>query len=294
MAKISYMNIPEEWKPLVDKVLSWNNRFTSVSVRSKKGFISVKKKKGLTLKSLTPLASTVWASLSPTDKDLWKSAGLNTQQTSFQCFLRDISARVKNELSYPITPSNYVQYNCGRAVFEFPATGFLIKQEHPFSYFVARKVRGTRNQIEPVEIKEDFDLPFTVGISYQTDLSSVGPNSKACFYVDIVSHYQGRDIITTHTIDFGLNTNWTKSSLVISSVLGKPKSYTVYIEVSDCVGYIEWDNIILNHSGVNWARDPKCDNVGTSYTGSFYLIAKNWEPVVLPPGSAYGSIYYDI
>lgn len=294
MAKINYWQIPDEWVPLVEKLLAWNDRFFFPSVRSKRAFTSRKRVTGLTQRSLMPQASQSWQSLSAGEKDNWAAAAGVSNQTGFQLFLQDYVARVKNNLSVPGTPSTVVQHKVGRAVIAFPAAGFLLRQEHPFRYYIQRKVTGSRDSFEPVEIIEDFALPFTIGISHRTDLQSVGANSRARFYVEILSNYQGRDIVTEHSIQFGLTDPWRYDELVIASVQGLPKCYTAYIDVLDCDGTIEWDNVKLYHSGQNWARDFRCNNVRTTLTRAFYYIARNWEPVIEPPGFFYDSIHYEV
>ena len=206
--------------------------------------------------------------------------------------MQDVAVRVKNGLPVFGPPSDVVQYLCGRAVFTFPSAGFLLEQEHPFSYFVQRKVSGSRNSYEPVELTESFSLPFEFGLSYRTDLTSVGASPLARFYVEVTSHYQGRDIVTTQSIDFPLVQDWTRSVQTVSGVLGKVKGYTCFLDVQDCNGTLEWDNLRLYHSGQNWARDFRCNNVGASFTRSFYQVARNWEPIIQPPGAFYDSIFH--
>jgi len=294
MARISYWQVPPEWKDLLEKIIIWNNRYGFVSVRRKSLFTSVKRKKNLTLKSVIPLASEQWALLTPAEKDAWASAGQKSNQKSFQLFVRDIAARLKNGLPYPGTPSDIVQYNVGRVMITFPAAGFLIRQEHPYKNWVMRKVRGTRDQYEPIELEESFALPLEISISHRTDLTSTGANSIARFYVEVTSHYQGREIVSTFSIDFGLQDSWRNDSLVIDKVPGFVKSYTLYIDIQNAEGVMDWDNVRAVHSGVNWARDSRCDNVGVSFTGSFFFVARHWESLILPPGAFYDSIYYNL
>jgi len=54
-----------------------------------------------------------------------------------------------------------------------------------------------------------------------------------------------------------------------------------------------FDNIIVEHTGQNWARDPFCNNVAQTFTRGFYQIPKHWAAVILPEGSWYDSIYRD-
>lgn len=293
MARLEYWAVPDEWWPLIQKILKWNNRFQFVSVRRNPLVSSRRRSRDITLRSIIPLASEIWATLTETQKAEWATAGTLSKYTNFQTFLRDLAGRLRNDLTYPGSANPYVQDACGRGVFAFPASGFLLRQDHPYSYYVLRKVRGTRSQYEPVRLVESFGLPLEIGISWRTDLTALNENAKARFYVEIWSNYQGRDIIKTYEIPFGLNDSWTRQTLTIENVKGILKGYTAYIDVQECQGVIDWDNVLLKHSGVNWARDFRCNSVSTAYTGSYIDIARNWEAEILPPGAFYGSVYYN-
>lgn len=293
MARLEYWAVPDEWWPLIEKILKWNNRFQFVSIRRSPLLSSRRRRRDITLRSIFPLASQIWSGLTTLEKDAWTTAGTLSKYSNFQTFLRDLAGLLRNEMSYPGTPNPYVQDSCGRGVIGFPASGFLLKQEHPYNYYVLRKVRGTRSQYEPHRLIESFGLPMDVAISYRSDLTAINGNALARFRVVVWSNYQGRDIYKNYDLDFDLSSEWTRLTLSISTVKGILKGYTAYIDVQECSGVLDWDNVLLKHSGVNWARDFRCNAVSTSYTGSFFEIARNWEADVLPPGAFYGSVYYN-
>jgi hypothetical protein len=157
---------------------------------------------------------------------------------------------------------------------------------------VQRKVKGTRSQYEPVKVTESFGLPVDIKISYKTALTSAGDSPRARFYLDVLSHYQGRDISTILSIDFGLADDWQTKTATLSSVLGVVRGYTAFIEIFNARGDLWFDNIEIYHSGHNWARDPNCNNIKQAFTKAFYQIPAHWAVVTLPVGSFYDSVYY--
>ena len=176
-----------------------------------------------------------------------------------------------------------------------------------------KKVTGTRDQYEPVKITESFDLPIDIKISYKSNLTSVdvgapfglgefeianselGVSSSgtgsARFYVSVLSHYQGRDIFTNSEIFFDLSSDWTSATASISSVLGLVRGYNAYIEILNARGDLYVDNIELNHSGHNWARDPYCNDLNQGFTKAFYQVAKHWEAVSISEGAQFDSFF---
>lgn len=291
MAKIDYWNYPPEWLPLIKKILAWNDRFFFVSVRKKTTFNSRQRKAGITQRSLQKPAADLWATLTEAEKDLWRQASANEAQKSFNLFLQEFANAYINNLEPPLLPSQYAQNKVGRIVLGNPAAGILLLQEHPFKYKVRRKVTGSRDMYELIEITENFSFPFTIGISYHTELINTHGTSVVRFYVDVLSHYQGRDIKTLYEISMGLQDDWTRQEIPLVAPLGFVKSYNAYIDLQNVQGTFEWDNVLLEHSGQNWARDFRCNNVATDFTKAFADMAKHWEAEIQPAGAFYNSVY---
>jgi hypothetical protein len=292
MAKVSFTLVPLGLEELRGKTLTASDRFLYSSVRRKPVSIPRKRKKALTLKSVMPTASQFWAGLTSPQKDAWNSAGLASSQIGFQLFLRDVAIRLQNDLEIPSTPSDIVQYKVGHIEIAGGATAVRIEQIHPLTYFVYRKISGTRDQYNPIKITESFALPLEISISWKTDLTSAGASPFAKFYALVLSHYQGRDIYTPLEINFGLNDAWQRTTATLSSVLGLVKGYSVYIEANDVSGIIEFDNVRIYHSGQNWARDPRCDSVNSAFTKAFAQIPRHWAPEIMPSGAYFDSRYY--
>lgn len=239
-----------------------------------------------------PTASQFWAGLSTLQKDAWASAGLASNQTGFQLFLRDVAIRINNDLEVPGTPSDIVQYKVGHIEIGGSATEIKLEQIHPVRYFTYRKITGTRDQYNPTEVVENFDLPIEISISWHTALTSAGASPIVKFYAVVLSHYQGRDIETPLEINFGLTDDWRRSTVSLSTVIGLVKGYSVYIQASDVTGIIEFDNVRIYHSGQNWARDPRCDSVNSAFTKAFAQIPRHWAPEIMPTGAYFESRFY--
>lgn len=292
MAKISVSIIPPELLTHYKNALQSGDRFVYSVIKTKRLFTSRTSKKGLTQKSLIPELSAVWNSLGSVAQNNWSLAGAKEGLTGWKEFLKDTAIRRANGGSGYATPQTDRQCNVGRMTVEAPATGFSIQQLHPNTYYVKKKVRGTKSQYNPQIVAEYISLPFTIGISYRADLVSSGGTARARFYVDVYSHYQGLELITPLEIDFNLDGNWHVAENTLSGVIGVVRGYTAYIQILNARGNLYFDNVRLEHSGQNWARDPHCNNINVTFTKAFYQVPKTWDVDSLPSGCFFDSFYY--
>lgn len=292
MAQISFRSIPPELEEHYKKALQSGDRFTLSVIKTKRLFTSRNSKKGLTQKSLIPELSQIWNSFDSVTKANWNSAGARESLTGWKEFLKDTAIRRANgEIGFA-TPQDDRQCNVGRMTVESPATGFSIEQLHPNSYYVMKKVRGTKSQYNPQVVAEFIALPFTIGISYRADLVSASGTPRARFYVEVYSHYQGLEITTPLEIDFNLDGNWHIAEATLSGVIGKVRGYSAFIQIEHARGNVYFDNVRLEHSGQNWARDPHCNNINVTFTKAFYQVPKTWDTTTLPTGCFFDSFYY--
>ena len=294
MAKTSFITIPAGLDVKYNNALQSGDRFIYPHVKVKRLFTSRMRKKGLTQKSLFVTLSPVWASFSDSVKASWEVAGLASNMSGFKLFVQDTSVRLANDLTGYATPSNIYQSKVGKIMIESPATGLTILQLHPHTYYINKKVTGTRSQYEPVLVTENLTLPVNIAISCKTSLVSVGSSPKARFFVIVYSNYQGRTIENICNISFDLVSDWARYTASISNVKGQFRGYTAFIEVDECQGSLLFDNVEIVHSGINWARDPFCNSIETSFTKAFYQIPKNWAPDEIVTGAFYGSIYHEL
>lgn len=293
VAKTSFQLIPSEYLADYKKTLQTGDRFQFARVRVKNPFLSRERIKGITQRSLIPQATLLWNALTSGERTAWGSAGAVSNTTGWKLFLRDYAFRVKNSLPGIATPSDLYQVEVGKLLVEAPATSLKIAQYHPQTYWVSRKVTGTRDMREPVLVTENFDLPLNISLSYKADLTSLGAGSSASFYCILYSHYQGRVIETRCEIPFNFDQEWTTATASITSVLGLIRGYTAFMEIQNARGVVYVDNITIEHSGQNWCRDPFCNDIDQSFTKAFAQIPKNWAPVDISEGAFFGSVYYN-
>lgn len=292
MARTSYITIPDGLDTEYKKVIQSGDRFIFPHVKVKRLFTSRVKKRGLTQKSLIVSLAPVWASFSDAVKTAWNLAAAESQMTGFRLFLQDTSLRIANDIPGYATPDVLYQSSVGRMSVEAPASGLTIVQLHPQSYYVNRKVPGTRSQYEPQKIEENLSLPVDIAISYKSSLAAAGADPRARFFVIVYSNYQGRTIENFCIIDFSLSHGWERKTASISGVLGQFRGYTAFVEIHNARGDLYFDNVEIVHTGMNWARDPFCNSIQTSFTKAFYQIPKNWAAEDLEDGAFFRSVYH--
>jgi len=293
MAKTGFITIPPGLDLLYNKVIQSGDRFIFPHVKVKRLFTSRSRKKGLTQKSLIVQLAPIWNAFDISVRNAWNLAGAESGMAGFKQFIQDTAVRIANDLPGYATPSTLYQSKVGKIQIESPAVGLTIVQLHPQSYYINRKVSGTRSQYEPKLIQENLSMPVGIAISYKSDLASAGTDPRARFYVIIYSSYQGRDIETFLEIPFNFVQDWERLTASISGTIGLFRGYTAFIELQDVRGTLLFDNIDIIHTTQNWARDPYCNSIQTSFTKAFYQIPKNWSAENISDGSFYRSVYHE-
>jgi hypothetical protein len=293
MAKTTFLDIPAGFDFAFNKALTTNDRFQFPSVRLKNVFLSHRRKKGISQKSLLPLCSSMWKTFDGATQDSWNSAGAIMNLTGFKFFVADYVLRMQNDLAGVSTPSLLYQTKVGKLTVSAPATNMLLTQLHPLTYWVSSPVKGKKAMREPVLVVESFALPLVLTISYKSNLVSVGASPRARFYAVVYSLYQGRTIENTVEIPFDLVADWKTATATISSVVGLVKSYALFLELYNVTGTLYVDNIVSFHSGHNWARDPACRDIDQAFTKAFYQVPKHWVAVEISAGCFFGSVYYN-
>lgn len=292
MAKVSYIDLPPGYEDIYKKGLQPGDRFQFSRIRIKDLFLSRTRIKGITQKSQLSALAPIWAGMTGPEKAAWESAGDQSGLTGWKQFVVDTCERRKAGHSGYATPNDIYQSEVGRILVEGPATGLTIEQPHPLTYYVYKKVTGTRSQYVPVPVVENFSLPLEIQISYKTDLTPLDGDARARFYCVLYSSYQGRTIETPCVVDFGLTDDWQRATASISSVKGLLRGYSAFIEVYNATGNLYFDNVAILHNSENWARDPDCNNISQSFTKAFAQVAKHWFPVDITEGADFGSFYF--
>jgi hypothetical protein len=292
MTKVSYIELSPEIEEQYKKGLQPGDRFTFSRVRVKDFFLSRARVKGITQKSMMVQLSPVWKAMTTGEQDAWNAAGAESGLTGWKQFVVDTSERRKAGHGGYATPNTIYQSEVGRIFVASPATGLTIEQAHPNKYYVQKKVPGTRSQYSPVAVFEPISLPLTIAISYKSVLTAAGDNPRARFFVRVYSSYQGRTLEKELSLDFDLVSDWSRVEATLTSVIGPIQGYEAFIEVHHARGNLYFDNVLIQHSGENWARDPDCNNVSQSFTRAFAQVARHWVAVDISDGADFGSFYY--
>lgn len=291
MALIGALEVPPELVDLWNKLFTVSDNRVHGAVR-KIGYLTSRRKvTNLTTKSLLPQIRELRNSLTVDEVNAWKAAAAVSGQNWWNLFVTDTSYRIKYGIGGIAHPSLLHQYKVGRIEIAAPATRVKLVQYHPVLYYINKKMRGSTTIREDIPITEKLSLPLTIGLSYKSNLGSNGATPKAEFYAIIFSSYQGRTIETKIGLNLSLSSEWVSASTVSSEVIGVARSYNLYIELTDVVGSFEFDNIIATHTGTNYARDKRCNDVNNELTRTNFQIEKSWEELFLPTGAAFDSVY---
>jgi len=293
MAVIGSLEIPQE---LIDL---WNTTFRPVekrrysAVAAKGHLMTPQKKRDVATRSLLPEISAAWAALSDSQRLAWKNAGDQSRYNAWNLFVQDTAYRLKYGLSGLATPSIYHQYKVGKITIGGSAQRVLLTQYHPTTYYKMKKIRGSKAQYEPIKITEQLVLPLELGMSYKTALTAVTGTPKVKFYATVISHYQGRNISTNFGFDMDLSSGWARQTTSVTEVLGVARSYNLNIELDGVQGEFYFDNVLSQHTGTNYARDFRCNDVNNDLSAINYMIESSWEEQFLPTGAAFDSVYVD-
>lgn len=293
MAKTSYLTIPVGWEEIIKKSMCSGSRFFNARVRRNDTLLSKKRKKGVSQRSLLPQISLLWADLTTEQKELWATCASVMNLNSWQLFVQEMCIRIINDMSLSKTPVLTHQSWVGHIKLVSGANEIKLVQPHPSSYYVLKKVSGTKSQYNPVLVSEGFGLPLNIGISYKSNLTADGPNPYVKFYAKIWNSYQAVDDEHILTIDLDLVNDWETVEATLSTLRGTVIAYALYIECHDVVGDLYVDNIKAVHNAQNWVRDPFMKSFATTFTKAFYQIPKNWAAEILPDGAEYDTVYLD-
>lgn len=291
MAKVSYVQLDSVPRELFFRGLKSGDRFVNSRIVKKELLMTRKRLKGLTQKTLLPQITELWYGLSSTERDDWSAAGAVMNTNGFRLFVRDTAYRLQHSISGLATPSLFHQYLVGNLHVESPASEIKIEQLHPRQYYVSRKISGTKGQYQQVLVTENFTLPLTISLNYKSDLSVVDDPNFAKFTATVWHSYQGNDLFSDVSISLDYSADWQYAEATFSAVIGQVIGYSLNLWVKGLRGDVFFDNIKAVHSGQNWLRDTYCQNIQQEFTKNFFQIPKHWDPVILPDGSEYKSIY---
>lgn len=315
MAKISYQLIDPEYEEYFKKALSPSWRFELPRIMRTERFVSRAKRVQLTKQSYFSDIGVLWKNLSSSERESWNEAGAITGLSGWHLFVQDTTIRIKRGYSGVGTPSLLHQSWVGHLKIDDPASSIELIQPHPAYYWISRIVSGRYPLTEIVWIHEDFSLPLKIGLSYSSNLESTGAGSYAKFFARVWSSYQGVDRYTDFEIPFLSPLNytfqsgdnytfqnnknfpfiatWNTGEKTINRVTGHVISYELFFKLYNVRGDLFFDNLIAEHSGANWVRDPSCNKIEAEFSKSFFQVLRNWIPIDVPTGASFFSDYID-
>lgn len=302
MARTSFQNVPDELRPLFNKALEQRDRFGLGVVQGAKRLLSDRERKLLSRKaivnspmegrgSLFKYLAPFWWQLSAPQRETWKEAGAISGLSGWQLFISDNAVRIRNSMALPVPPSLLWQVRAGHLKIESPASELILKQDHPLEYWVLQKRRGQPWKSDPVLLKEQFSLPLQIAIRYKSNLIPATGEKKARYFARVWTSYQGKNTETDIEIPFAVSTDWTLAQASTAGLRGILISYTLFLEIKGYTGEVLFDNIRAVHTGTNWARDPRCDEINKKFKNAFAMVPPFWVPVSLPEGSSFASQY---
>lgn len=291
MAQVGALQIPPELIELMRNLISPTSNRRTGSVR-KAGYLPSRARvNNLTQRSLLPQLRDMWNELTYLEQTRWKQAAGTTGMNGWNLFVQDTAYRLKYGIPGIATPSNLHQYKVGRIEIAAPAERVLLVQYHPELYYVSKKMRGPTQLREDVAVHERLTLPLLIGCSYRCNLVPTREDYRARFYATIFSSYQGRTIETEVGFDFDIESDWQRDTAQLTEVIGVARAYNLRLELDGVRGWLEWDNVVAQHTGSNYARDKRCNDVNNELTKVNYQIEKSWEEQFLPHGTAFDSVY---
>lgn len=291
MAKTSFIKLDAGEDELYYRGLNSSDRFVHSRIIKKTHFLSRKKKKKLKKRSYLFELSNLWNGFSEGIKNDWRAVGEVLGLNKFQAFVSEQTARQNFKIPGVASPSLFHNGLVGELSIENPADELKIIQKHSRNYWISQNVSGKKSMKEPVLIDELVNFPIKISLNYSSDLVSLSENSFASFFIRVWSSFKGEDIYTDLVIPLDILTPWCYEERELLAVPGYFINYDIYFHLKDVQGKLWFDNLGIWHSGQNWARDRRCENINEVFTGGFSRVAKNWEEIILPEGSFFKSIY---
>lgn len=291
MALVSYVNPDPDVKDRFTKAFTPLYKTRHSSLRWNGRLIPPRKKKNISSRSLLPQIRDIWNSLSPEIQQQWKDAAAEANYNAWNAFVQDMAYRIKFDIAGVATPSELHTYKVGQINMSAPAEHFRLEQLHPVEYFQMRKVRGTKSQREPVAIVEQLLLPLQVACSYRTNLTATGDGAYCRFYAEVTRSYQGLDLTEQVGFDIPLSSAWARQSATLTDVVGTARWYTLYFELYNVSGTLEFDLVRAYHTGTNFARDFRCTNISSGFSDYNYQLPASWAADEAVEGVTFGSVY---
>jgi len=227
-------------------------------------------------------AALLWDVQSDATRAAWAAAAVVCNMTGYQLFLQDTSFRLLNGFQGLAIPSLFHQYKVLRYDLGAIPEYFQIYQYHPSTYKLIIPITGKKNATQIVDIVETVTSPLHVEFDYQSVLDGVGGAPYFRLWVQVQGIKSSVPKISNFELFLEKGTSWTHASLNCVLDFDTINVYFVTLDGGDYSGFFDLDNIIIEHSGQNWAYDPRCEDVKAYKRYS----AGAWRPYWTSTGDA--------
>lgn len=291
MVKVGFVNRSPDIKIPFNKAVVPVTKTLNSSMRANRNIVHRRRRKEIADRSYLPALRDIWANMDDDTKATWVAAAAVDGRSAWFFFVSETSARWKSGQTGVTYITDFHAGLVGHIEIGGSATGVLLQQDHNFQHKRMIRVVGSQTQKVPIIVNEILTVPFTIGLSYRSNLTAAGPNPYARLYARVTTAYKGGNPPTEVECILALVSGWASSESTLDALVGVPRHYSLGLELRDCVGTLEFDYVRAEHSGTNFAFDFRCDDISHGFSNTNYKLPPPWSPVDLQPGVTFSSIY---
>lgn len=258
MANVEDQNIPPEYAELYEKNVTTRPGFWGVKVDKKYEIFRTRNFGDLVAQSYFPTIAAWWNALTDVQRARWTSAGQYSGQSGWDLFAQDTAYRISNAIAGLGEPHLMHQFKVGHIKIEAPATGIEIRLEIPYSgnsdvscYFNAISNLVSLGNPHEATCYLDFEMEDEYGWEWFQE--------EFPFY-----NYAAWDW-------FGDYYDWSGMKI---------RNMRLTIKIVNMRGDLYFDDVLFLVNDTNFAYDPNCDTIETS-----------WHIVNVPAGASFQSVY---
>lgn len=264
MAQVENFNPDPDVEDLMIKGVKILDRYGSVKIQKKRTIYSRSDIEELESMSVMAQIAQLWEAQSSAKKNAWNNAATYCGLTGYQLFQQDTAFRLLNGIPGIATPNVNYQYkvlilDTGPYNEDFSTYCGVFEQHYPV-YSIRQKIEGKKNSYRWVEIEENPSGTFTVGWSIYNNFIECGASPYFEISLWCYGKKGGVDASDHKTWSIPFVQSWNIFSDTFTPDLDTIEQYGFYIEHEDLEGYYLIDNLVIEHSGQNWAFDPHCNN----------------------------------
>lgn len=291
MVKVGFVNRTPDIKIPFNKAVVPVTKTVNSSMRANRNIVHRRRRGEIAGRSYLPVLRAIWVAMSTDDKTAWLSAAAVDGRPGWFFFVSEMSARWSSGLTEVTDITDLHAGRVGHVEIGGTATGILLQQDHNYQHKRMLRVMGSKTQKVPTVVKEVLSVPFTIGLSYRSNLTAAGPSPYARLYATITSAHKGSNPATEVECVLSLVSEWASSEQTLNALVGVPRHYSLSLELRDCTGTFEFDYVRAEHGGTNFAFDFRCDNIANGFNNANYQLPPPWAAIDLQAGATFSSVY---